>query len=159
MLKKKKTNHSKTIVSLSMVAMLSLLSDKPAKAGLVNFSCPQPLLFGGFTACSTGPNTVVLSPGGGRAVGGCLTAGGAPFANAVCNVVQDGLPRPVVFNVTAATRTLTAGANTMTYNNFNFVGTATGFFVSIPIGATLNVSASQPGGTYTGSFVMNATLL
>ncbi len=163
---KNKQSKANIVVSLSMLSMLGVSAIKTAKAQIVSFSCPQPLLYGQITSCGTGPNTVLITTGGTRTVGGCLTGGAAPFTNAACNLVQGGLPRPARFSVAAGANTLNSGVNTMTYNNINLVTNAggltqtmTGFFITVPIGATLNVPASQPAGTYTGTFTLNANLL
>lgn len=56
------------------------------------------------------------------------------------------------------TVTLTSGANNMTVNTFTSsptpTGTLTGGTQTLYVGAKLNVSASQPTGTYTGTYTV-----
>jgi hypothetical protein len=61
------------------------------------------------------------------------------------------------------TVTITSGANTMTVNGFqsnppNFGTLAAGSSRGINVGATLNVGANQPSGTYTGTFSLTVFL-
>jgi hypothetical protein len=161
---KPSTASPKLLVQLSAVAFAALFGGASRALGQ-SLSCPQPLLFGDIVTCATG-NTVVVTPGNSRTVNGCLTPGGAPFARGRCIGTQGAPLRPMQISVAASTYTISAGANTMTINNFDIVTTGNGrvftstaFFVSIPIGATLNIDAGQATGTYSGSFTVNANLL
>ena len=160
-----KPHAAKTLISLSVLAILSIAT-KSAKAQIVSFTCSQSLSFGDVIACPTGPSTITITPTGSRTVGGCLTAGNAPFNNAECKITQRGKPQSIQVSVSGAVKTLNAGTHTLTYNNFNLITNAGGATqtrkkrnITVPIGATLNVPASQPGGTYTGTFTLNAVIL
>lgn len=155
---KAKKDKTGLLVRLSALAFLGLCGRTAAAQAL---NCPQPLLFGAVINCGTS-NTVVLTPGNNRTVNGCLTAGGAPFANARCIATQNS-PDSIQVSIPAPTYILSAGPNTMKINNFDIVVTGNGpaytsttLVFTVPIGATLNVKANQPAGSYTGSFTVNA---
>ena len=76
-----------------------------------------------------------------------------------------------IFNITAADSTaltinfsagtVTSGANTMTVNTFTttpttYTTSAAGA-LTVDVGATLNVAANQPSGSYTGTYTMTVS--
>lgn len=158
----KKKSHTALMVGLSVVALAGLaVEDAQAQ----NINCPQPLIFGDLVTCASA-NTIVVRPDNTRQVNGCLSAGGAPFSRARCVVTQKFPFRPVQISVTAATYVISNGTDSMNVNNFNIVTNAGGAtttitapVINVPIGATLNVNNPQAGGTYTGTFTVNANRL
>ena len=68
--------------------------------------------------------------------------------------------------VTTPSISITSGANSMTVNNFNLITNGGGDsvslpaqpFVEVPIGATMNVGATQASGSYSGNFTVEVTL-
>ncbi len=149
-------------VSISAIALSNIALSNIAKAQVL--SCPQPMLFGNFTVTCGAASTAVLTPSGNRSVSGCLTTGGAPFNNASCNVSQSFPFQLIQISVPANSQiTRTAGTETMPLVSFNIVTDANGPtyttslpFITVPIGATLQVGASPTGGDYQGQFTVNA---
>lgn len=149
----------KLLVHLS-VATLALMSTMDTKAQSLN--CFDNLIFGEIMTCGT-PGTVTVNPDNSTATS-CVAAN-APFSRARCIATQ-GFPfRPMQIQITSPTFTINSGANTMSVTDFNVIGNAVGPtttitapFVSIPIGATLNVGGTQPSGTYTGTLTISVNL-
>ncbi len=164
-----KTSRNKQIIKISAVLLTSIIAN-PAPAQAQTLSCPQSLLFGNYTTCASS-QSATISPNNVRTTTGCLSAGGAPFSRARCIVTQTFPLKNIVFTITATTAKLnhTTAAASMTVNNFKCmtssvkctsaspVKSAT-FFLSIPIGATMNVGNPQTSGSYTGTFTVNAIL-
>lgn len=155
---KKRKKHSKLMVNLSAMALASLL---PANGKAQNLNCIDDLIFGSITACGAA-GTVTVRPDNTRALG-CVTSIGGPFSRARCTVTQKSPAKAVQISITAGSFTITNGANNMKVTNFNIitnaggpVATVTANFVNVPIGATLNIGASQAGGNYTGTFGITA---
>ena len=161
-------NNKKRIVRMS-AALLALASTtyNPDLIRAQTLSCPQSFLFGNYTTCAS-TETSTISPAGARTTSGCLSAGGAPFNAAQCNVSQTFPVTNVSISVTAASFTVkNATSKTMVVDNFScrFQGsittktgtcsfTTSGFFFLMDIGARLNVGNPQESGTYSGTFTV-----
>ena len=106
----------------------------------------------GNIAVSTTAGTVVLTPAGGRtAIGVTLPTVSGTVTSAKFTV--SGLTGSTYsVSLPSAALTLTSGSNTMTVNAFTStpspIGTLTGGSQELAVGATLNLAASQPAGTY-----------
>jgi hypothetical protein len=102
------------------------------------------------------PGTVVVSPANVRTFTGPLTFGNGPTSNASFNVTSTGLGWSIVL---PSSVTITGGASSMVVDNFN----ATQHWINAPtlsgidIGATLHIGATQPVGTYAGTFDVTVT--
>ncbi len=159
----KKQNIRKKESILVALSAVILSGIHPEQVRAQSISCPQPMNFGGAIQCGTA-STILLRPNNTRVVGGCLVPSAAPFARGRCNVTQTFPLRPVIISVTATSYKMSASTGkTMTVNAFNLLTnaggptvTTTAFFVSVPVGATLNVGANQTAGTYTGTVTINA---
>ncbi len=113
----------------------------------------------GKISSSAAAGTVLISAAGIRtSTGGVgLVSSGSTQGQATFNVTGD-------FNSTysiglPASTTIVAGANSMTVNTFVSNPATTGTLSAtgaqtVNVGATLNVAASQAGGSYTGTFVV-----
>ncbi len=119
--------------------------------------------FGNVAVQSTTGGTVVLAPAGTRtATGGVTlptTAGTVTAASFTVNGTS-GYTYAITLPTTALT--ITSGANTMTVTNFTSdpagTGTLTGGTEVLNVGATLNVSAAQPAGTYVSATPFDVTV-
>ena len=112
--------------------------------------------FGDVSGDTNNATTVVLTTAGATSSADGAFTGGSPQAG--------------VFNVTGATGqsyditlpaaavTLTSGGNTVTVDTFTDdtagTGTLTGGTDTFNVGATLNLSAAQPAGAYTGTYTV-----
>jgi hypothetical protein len=101
--------------------------------------------------------TVVLDTTGGRTVTGDAeaVAGGTVLSGAY-SVTGEGTK---AYSITfPASATISSGANNMTVNGFNHDAGAspalTGGSDTFNVGATLNIGASQPAGTYSGTYTL-----
>lgn len=151
------------------LSVLAIMARQSAAAQSLTLSCPQDLSFGNFTA-GTCAADVTIDPSGSRTVGACVSAGGAPFSNARCNIsqsfpftpVQLTVPSNVVLNNTGSTSSMSVTCFQLVSDTggcTNSTVTTTTAFATIPIGATLNIKANQPGGTYTGNFTVTANFI
>jgi len=110
--------------------------------------------FGDVYPDSATAGTVTVDATGARTAGGAAALGATPGAAAQFTVSGQA---SALYTITlpAAAVTLTSGANSMTIDTFTTDGTGTldgtGNEV-INVGATLNVSANQAPGTYSGTF-------
>lgn len=140
-----------------MVAMF------PAGADAQNLNCFDNLIFGQIITCGA-PGTVTVEPDNSQSET-CVTASG-PFSRARCVATQSFPYRPFQIQITTTNPAISNGAQTMTITDFNVITNNGGPsatvsaapFVSIPVGATLNVGATQASGTYTGTFVISVIL-
>lgn len=161
-----KKKQEKILITLSAIALNASYID-PALAVSASLSCPQSLIFGGYVPCSSA-SPAVLRPSDGQVntSGGCAAPTPDPANNARCFVTQSFPFSSIQISVTPATVTLSAGTKNMTVKSFNIITDSGGpsasvtptAFVSVPIGATLNIGANQTPGNYSGSFTVNATL-
>jgi hypothetical protein len=112
------------------------------------------LSFGDVYPDSAASGTVTVDAAGARTTGGAATLGATPGAAAQFTVSGQASAAYTI-TLPAAAVTLTSGANSMTIDTFATDGTGnldgTGNEV-INVGATLNVSAGQAAGTYSGTF-------
>lgn len=149
------------IIGISTIA-LAAVQAKTVTAQVL--SCPQPLIYGNYTVTCPTASTAKIAPSGTRSVTGCLTTGGAPFNKAICNVSQSFPFKTIQISVPSNSKiTRTAGAETMPLTSFNLVTDANGPtyttslpFITVPIGATLQVGSNPVGGDYQGTFTVNA---
>jgi len=110
---------------------------------------------------STG--TVTIRPD--NSTSSSCVASEPPQSRARCIATQ-GFPfKPMQIQITSPSMTISSGITTMNVDNFNVIGNSTGPtatvtapFVSIPIGATLNVGGAQAAGTYTGTTTISVIL-
>ncbi len=164
---RKKTSQSMKILLHMLVLLFAGLCTNPAYAQSVDISCGQPLIFGELIPCGSA-GTVILRPDDSGPIASCVVLGSAPTSIGRCIVTQefDAGFRPMQIDVTSSSISLTSGANSMTVNAFNLITNSGGDsvvvpggpVVDVPIGATLNVGASQSPGTYAGTFTVEVTL-
>lgn len=117
----------------------------------------------GNVAVGVAGGTVVLTPASGRSVtGDCiLPAITGTVTAASFNVTGEGV---LTYSITlpAAATTITSGANTMTVDTWTSTPTPTGTLTAgaqtLTVGATLNVAASQPAGTYVSGTPFDVTV-
>ncbi|WP_217602163.1 DUF4402 domain-containing protein [Chitinophaga sp. GbtcB8] len=120
--------------------------------------------FGILSVQSTTGGTVVLTPAGVRTPSGGVTLpvdnGTVTAASFTVTGLED-----YTYNVTlpSSALTITSGSNTMTVTSFTSSpsgsnGTLTGGTETLNVGATLNVSAAQPAGTYVSGTPFNVTV-
>jgi hypothetical protein len=105
--------------------------------------------------------TVAITPAGARTAAGGTSLGSATGSSAGAFQVS-GLGGATYSITLPASTTITSGGNNMTVNTFTSTPNATGTLngggnQSLAIGATLQVGANQPTGTYTGSFNVTVT--
>lgn len=152
------------MVGLSMLAMGAYIGTPGApRAQTVN--CAFDLVFGSVIPCA-GTGKITVEPTGSVSTSGCVTTGGSQ-SQARCIIIQGFPIAPLQVSVTAPSYLLdNGGGDTMVVNGINLETPAGGlqytftdFFTSLDIGATLNVQANQPGGSYTGTFTVNAVFL
>ena len=144
-------------VKLSLATFVSLF---PSSALAQNLNCFENLIFGEITTCGAA-GTVTVRPDN-SSTSSCVTIGGIPQSRGRCSVTQSFPFRPIQVNVSAAA-TISNGTSNMNVTSFNIVTNAGGTqttqtapFVDVPIGATLNVGASQAEGTYSGTLNVTA---
>ena len=150
-------------LSVSTFAQASATSSASATiVGPIGIANTIAMNFGN-VAVSTVAGTVVLTPAGGRSVtGGCtLPATTGTVSAASFNVTgADGY----TYDITLPTAdvTITDGTNNMIVNTFTSnpsgAGTLTGGSETLTVGATLNVTGSQPAGTYTTTTPFTVTV-
>jgi hypothetical protein len=110
--------------------------------------------FGNLAVGASG-GSIILSTASGRTATGDVSYQAAPAATAAAFDVTGsaGLSYAITLPTTA---TITSGANSMTINTFVSNPTSPSTLVAgsntLLVGATLVVGASQPTGTYTGTF-------
>lgn len=157
----KKQAAKSLLVKLSLATIISVF---PSKVHSQSLNCPENLIFGEVIVCGS-PGTVTVRPDN-TSTSSCVSIGSAPLSRARCVVTQSFPFRPIQVNVSSAA-TIVNGPNTMSVTNFNIITNSggTGYtqptggpFLDVPIGATLNVGASQAAGTYTGTFGVTAIL-
>lgn len=120
--------------------------------------------FGNVAVQSSTGGTVVLSPAGVRTTTGGVTlptTTGDVFAASFTVSGVDGYTYSITLPTAAVTITNTAG-NTMTVTDFTSspagTGTLTGGSETLNVGATLNVTAAQPPGTYVSATPFTVTV-
>ena len=107
----------------------------------------------GSVVSSGSADTVVVSPAGARTCGGTLTCTNSVTAGAFD--VTGGTGETYTISLPASTTVISGGDN-MTVDTFvstpTPTGTLTGGAETLLVGATLQVAASQPNGSYTGTY-------
>lgn len=155
-------NSRSLFISLTLVGLVSLCRAS-AQAATTGINCIGNLDFGTIIP-ATGPGTVTLKPGVSFAetAGGVSVVGGSVIIPSC--VVSGDLFSSAEISVDSTTAVLNGPGGNMVVNNFNvgidgggpvYNGTAVS---DIQIGATLNVGASQIGGSYSGAFTVTLTL-
>jgi hypothetical protein len=120
--------------------------------------------FGIISVQSTTGGTVILSPAGGRTPSGGVTlpvSGGTITAASFTVTGVSGYAYTVTLPSSALT--ITSGSNTMTVTDFTSNpaganGLLTGGTQTLKVGATLNVTAAQPAGTYVSGTPFDVTV-
>lgn len=161
-MRNKKTNRRLSNALLVRLSLATFLALYPNSSKAQNISC-SPMNFGEITTCGAA-GTVTVNTDNSTSTS-CVTVGGAP-SRSNCLVSQSTPPfRPIQISITTPTAVINSGANNMNVNAFHLrtnagptVTTVTGPFFNIPVGATLNVGASQASGSYGGSFGITAVL-
>jgi len=121
--------------------------------------------FGIISVQSTTGGTVVLSPAGVRTPSGGVTlpAGGGTSTAAASFTVTGVAGYSYNVTLPSSALTITSGSNTMTVTDFTSnpagnAGLLTGGTQTLKVGATLNVTAAQPAGTYVSGTPFNVTV-
>ncbi len=120
--------------------------------------------FGNVAVQSTTAGTVVLSPAGNRtATGGVTLPTAAGTVTAASFTVSGTASYTYTITLPSTPLTITSGANTMTVTTFTSDPTPTGTLAvggtqTLNVGATLNVSAAQPAGTYVSATPFDVTV-
>lgn len=159
-------------ILLSTLAMLGMNVTNRAVAGQQPPNCESsliaidliqsPLNFGSLTPCLTQDGTLQIRRTGELRVRGCIdgTAGIVSLATVRVRANQDRNNERVTVNLAGTSITVSNGTQTMVVTGLqmrpgnNVVrGLRTKTF---NIEGTLNVTANQPRGTYTGNFVVDA---
>lgn len=119
--------------------------------------------FGNVAVQSSTAGTVILTAAGARSTTGGVTlptTAGTVAAASFTVSGEDGYSFAITLPSSA--HTIASGANTMTVTSFNSspsaVGTLTGGTEDITVGATLNVGAAQPSGSYVSGTPFNVTV-
>lgn len=158
----KKQRANSLLVKLSLATIISVF---PSKVHAQSLSCVENLIFGEIITCG-GAGTVTVRPDNTN-TSSCVTVGSAPLSRARCVVTQSFPFRPIQVNVSSSATINDGGGNSMNVTGFNIITNAggTGYtqptggpFLDVPIGATLNVGATQASGVYTGTFGVTAIL-
>ena len=124
----------------------------------------------GTVTTNGGAGTIVVDTFGGRTVTGTLVPiGGAGLVSQGVFSISGSTGLAISMSMTNPTFTVNNGTGgVMNVNNFNMITNAGGSNTTItlatstetfPLGATLNVSASQPEGTYIGNFTVSANYM
>lgn len=156
-----KKQHSPVLVTLS-VLLAGLCS--PAAAYAASVTCSGPVDFGQIASCA-GSSTITVRADGALSTTGCATPLGGAYHPGLCiaNTTAT-VTTAYMVSITPTSIPLAGGAPTMTVNDFKMrkndgptVGsafTATEAILSIDVGATLNMNANQPQGSYSGSYTL-----
>jgi hypothetical protein len=126
-----------------------------ANAGNMNF---------GNVAVSAVAGTVILDPAGTRTTTAGVTLPIVPGTVAAAHFAVTGTPAyTYVITLPSTATTVTSGGNTMTVTGFTSFPSGTGTLdaagaQTINVGATLNVGAGQPSGTYVSGTPFDVTV-
>lgn len=137
--------------------MLSLLATAPAQAAEVGLVNTQPLAFGSFTV---GSGSVSISPSGARTASGEVVGLSADPGHAAQFTVDGDPAMTYAISLPAdGTVTLSNGTSSMPVNGFTSDPAGSGVLSGsgsqvLSVGATLEVTASQPPGSYSGGFTV-----
>ncbi len=154
------------LVSVSAGAFAQETATATATATIItpiSISKTTDMNFGNVAAQSTASGTVVLTPAGVRSVTGGTTIPATTGTVSAASFTVTG-EADYTYSITLPTAdvTITSGANTMTVNTFTSTPSGTGTLTegsqTVTVGATLNVSAAQPAGTYVSATPFNVTV-
>ena len=156
----RRVTDKKLLIQLSLTSLAAIF---PMKSFAQSLSCPQQLVFGQVITCGS-PGTVTVNPDG-TSSSSCVTASG-PVSRARCVVTQSFPFRPIQFSISGTSFNISNGTTNMAVNNFNMFTNSGGCctttqtvpLLDVPIGARLNVGATQAQGNYSGSFGVTAIL-
>lgn len=152
-----------TLVTLSVVSMIALAR---ATAQAQTLNCNIPMDFGTVINCAGGGTLRIDPETGAPSVTGCIATapGGFGITQASCTVSQTGFPPdPIQVSLTAASFNINDGGNSMVVDDISMINpsaptggpgpviTITALNGVVDLGATLNVGASQPSGSYSGT--------
>lgn len=145
-----------------LVTLGALTLAGPAAAQQIN--CAQMMMFGTIMPCPASAGTVTINPSNGSASAapGCLVLS-PTTTQGRCVVVGQSFPLITMqISITAPAIDLVSGTNKMVLNDFHLqspgagpVLTTTTAFLTVNVGATLNVGAAQPGGSYSGTVTVS----
>ena len=130
----------------------------------ISISNDQDMNFGILSVQSTAGGTAVLTPAGARSVTGGVTLPADNGTVTPASFTVSGVAT-YTYSITlpSSPLTITSGSNTMTVTAFTSTPSGTGTLNSsgeqtLNVGATLNVSAAQPAGTYVSGTPFNVTV-
>lgn len=153
---------------LATIVPLSFLPASVLAATFLTVSTTTGIVFGSLDDGATGGGFRVRPDGSSSPTGGStVTAVGGvpPQAGQVSLIGPTGIPIAVSIATATVNVNGTAGG-TMSVNDFQLnvntggvveTFTLTAPTITFPVGATLNVSAGQTAGVYTGTFTLNAS--
>lgn len=152
--------EKKRLIQLSLGTLMAVF---PAEAYAQSLNCVNQLIFGQIITCGSAGSVTVRTNN--TSTSSCVAASG-PISRARCIVTQSFPFRPIQFSINGTSFNITNGTSNMNVNNFRMLTTSipggittqTVPVLDVPIGATLNVGATQPAGMYTGSFGVTAIL-
>ncbi len=148
------------MVALSVLAVVTAAGEAAAAPVL---NCAQGIEFGTLAACGVA-NTMTIEPDGGLTTSGCLSPVGNTLAGE-CSLF--GIEDTTTVITVIGPGNLSNGAQNMPINNFRLQvsGSPTAVTVinvtpsmsnlNFGVGATINVGATQAGGTYVGTYTVN----
>lgn len=155
-----KKQRSPVLVTMS-VLLAGLCS--PALAHAATVTCSGPVDFGQIASCGPGASTITVLPSGAISSTGCATPLGIAYNPGLC-IANNTTTGTYTVMITPTSINLAGGTPVMSVNDFRMrpnggatAGssfTATDLFLTIDVGATLNMNANQPQGTYTGSYTL-----
>ncbi len=120
--------------------------------------------FGNVAVSPTVAGTVVLLPAGTRSATGGVTLPAVPGTVTAASFAVTGSGTSTYAITLPATCTISSGGNNMTVNTFTSTptvaagGTLTAGAQTLLVGATLNVTAAQPAGTYVSGTAFDVTV-
>ncbi len=145
---------SRTALGLSILGLLGLTA-QGALAAPIQIVKQMDLVFGRYATSETQGGTVTINPAtNGKTVTGGVQDFGGPHQRAQFEITGD---TDEAYAVTLPSQiTISAGGDSMTVNAFTWSGTGVLEFDvdTIWVGATLNLTANQPPGLYTGQFTV-----
>lgn len=165
----------KKIIFIGVSALAVMAAPRPAWAQTpaVRITCKQNIYIGHLASTGTCPGSYVIAPDGSHMENGCLVVF-SPAAAGVCTVdTKFGpLTKSAAVSFTKASFKMTKGTGVVTFTNLKMLergktGSATKLTfnptelaatVTLDIGGTLNFSANQAAGKYSGKLSISATL-
>lgn len=145
---------ARAALALSSLGLLGLAA-QGAIAAPIQITKQLDLVFGRYATSETQGGTVTINPAtNGKTVTGGVQDFGGPHQRAQFEITGD---TDEAYSVTLPSQiTISAGGNSMTVNAFTWAGTGLLEFDvdTLWVGATLNLSANQPPGLYTGQFTV-----